>query len=99
MPALDEDRRLNRCRAGGVGVGLGGDVDAALSGTADELEHHRQVAKTGAVDVHDVQRCAGGRGVGQHLLHGIDPHRPHVGVDGRLQPSRELEETLKISSR
>ena len=92
LPALVEDGRRDARRSRGVGIGLGGHVHPGVAGALDQGEVDRQVVQTGAVQVHDVERRAGGGCVRDHLLDGRDGHVAHVAIDGHVQLRRELED-------
>ena len=105
-PALVEHAGRDVGHAGGVRVALGGDVEPARVRALDQREVSRGEADAGAVQVHDVQRRAGDRGGGQHLLQGGGAVSgapgsvvAHVDVDGRSGAGRLPEDLHDLPPR
>ena len=92
LPAGIEEGGLEAGGRRRVGVGLGRDVEAAAAHAADQVQDRADAPEAGTVHVHDVQRRAGRDRVGEHLLHGGDPHVAHMCVDGDALVGRELED-------
>ena len=99
LPAGAEDGGVYGGHAGDVGVGFGGDVEAAGAGSFDHGEAFEGVAEAGAVDVDDVEGGSGDGGGSDDFGDGFDggagfdaAGAADVGVDGQAAFGGEMED-------
>ncbi len=92
LPALVEDRRPQVGHARGVRVGLGRDIEPARACPLDHRQAQRSLAQSHAGDVDHVYAGAGGRGVGDHFLQGVD----HAGLQRAAVAHMDVERNLAL---
>ena len=105
-PARVEDGRANVRRRGGVRIDLGRHVDPRRRGVGDHVDDHGHLPEARRADVDDVNRAAGARGVGDHLLDRGDralrllhPRVADMGEDGHAGFRGGLEHAKDLGAR
>ena len=99
LPAGIEDGGLDAGGGRGVGVRLGGHVEASALDAGDQVQHRGDRPQAGAVHVDDVEGRPGRHRVGDDLLHRADAHAADVRVDRRLLLCGELEDPQDLFPR